>query len=73
MVEEREREPFGTWLLAQKDRGDWVDSVADAARADRGFPRRGTPNDVRKRMNEIGANGDAFAAIDDAELDWMAY
>ncbi len=41
-----------------------------------GFHRRKPhcfSNPLRKRMNEIGADGDAFAAIDDAELDWMAY
>ena len=31
-------EPFGRWLLAQRDRGDWIDELADAARQDRGFP-----------------------------------
>ncbi|WP_241557387.1 hypothetical protein [Croceibacterium ferulae] len=66
------REPFGTWLLSQVDRGDWIDGLAAAARADRGFPRRGDVDQVRKRMQELGADPDAFEALDDAELDWLS-
>lgn len=66
------REPFGTWLLAQIDRGDWIDGLATAARADRGFPKRGTVDQVRVRMRAQGADPDAFEALDDAELDWLS-
>jgi len=66
-------EPFGRWLLKQRDRGDWIDGVADAAHADRQFPKDGDPGAVRKRLREMSADGDAFAAIDDAEIDWMSY
>ncbi|RZM34842.1 MAG: hypothetical protein EOP67_14920 [Sphingomonas sp.] len=68
---ETTRETFGRWLLKQRDRGDWIDPVADAARADRQFPKDGDPEAVRKRLREMSADGDAFAAIDDAEMDWM--
>ena len=64
--------PFGQWLLQQRDRGDWVDGVADAARADRTFPRGGDPEAVRAHLCKQQADGDAFAAVDDAESDWMA-
>jgi hypothetical protein len=64
--------PFGQWLLQQRDRGDWVDGVADAARADRTFPRGGDPEAVRAHLRKQQADGDAFAAVDDAESDWMA-
>jgi hypothetical protein len=67
-----EKPAFGRWLLTQRDRGDWVDGIADAARADRTFPRNGDPEDVRKHLRSQQADGDAFAAIDDAESDWMA-
>lgn len=67
------RPAFGAWLLKQRDRGDWVDGIADAARADRAFPRNGDTEAVRKRLREMGADGDAFAALEDAELDWMSY
>ncbi|WP_267381088.1 MULTISPECIES: hypothetical protein [unclassified Sphingomonas] len=63
---------FGRWLLAQRDRGDWVDGIADAARADRNFPKEGDPEAVRKHLRGQQADGDAFAAVDDAENDWMA-
>lgn len=67
-----EREPFGRWLVAQKDRGDWVDALADAARKDRLFPRNGSPDDVRKHLNAMQAEGDMFEAVDDAEMDWLS-
>ncbi len=66
-------EPFGMWLMAQKDRGDWIDPIAAAARRDPRFPKHGTPDQVRERLREMGADGDAFAALDDAEIDWLAY
>lgn len=63
---------FGRWLLTQRDRGDWVDGIADAARADRMFPKDGDPDAVRKHLRTQQADGDAFAAVDDAESEWMA-
>jgi hypothetical protein len=66
------REPFGCWLIAQRDRGDWVDALADAARKDSRFPRNGSPDDVRKHLNAMQAEGDMFEAIDDAELGWLS-
>lgn len=66
------REPFGAWLLAQVDRDDWIDGLAAAARADPAFPKRGDVEQVRKRMQERGADPDAFEALDDAELDWLS-
>ncbi|RYE70461.1 MAG: hypothetical protein EOP17_00625 [Rhizobiaceae bacterium] len=66
-------EPFGAWLLKQDNRKGWIADLAKAAKTDRGFPKKGTPDDVRKRMQEIGADGDAFEALDAAELDWAAW
>jgi len=65
------RETFGRWLLKQRERGDWVDGLADAARADRSFPKDGDPEAVRGHLRKQQADGDAFAAIDDAETDWQ--
>lgn len=67
------RETFGRWLLAQKDRGDWVDGLAAAARGDRDFPKDGDPEAVRAHLRKQQADGDTFQAVDDAELDWAAY
>ena len=66
-------ETFGRWLLRQRDRGDWVDGLAESARADRRFPKDADPDAVRQYMSTMQADGDVFAAIDDAELDWMSY
>jgi hypothetical protein len=63
---------FGKWMLMQRDRGDWIDGIADAARADRTFPKSGDPEAVRKHLRGQQADGDAFAAIDDAESEWMS-
>jgi hypothetical protein len=64
------RETFGHWLLGQKNRGDGIDELATAARTDPGFPRNGTPADVRARLRRVGAPDDAFEQVDDAELCW---
>lgn len=66
------REAFGRWLLAQKDRGDWIDDLAKAARRDPAFPKSGTVDEVRDRLRVLGADPDAFEALDDAELDWLS-
>ena len=63
---------FGKWMLMQRDRGDWIDGIADAARADRTFPKSGDPEAVRKHLRGQQADGDAFAAIDDAESEWLS-
>ncbi|MCG7349307.1 YozE family protein [Sphingomonas sp. ACRSK] len=67
------RPSFAAWLLMQRDRGDWIDRIAEQARADRAFPREGDADQVRAHLNKLQADGDAFAAIDDAEVDYHAY
>lgn len=66
------RQPFGEWLLTQTGRKGWVGDLAKAAKSDPQFPKRADPDDVRKRMKDLGADGDSFEAVDDAELDWLA-
>lgn len=68
-----QRLPFGAWLLAQRDRGDWIDGIASVARMDPLFPKNGDVDAVRARLEAKGADGDAFAALEHAELDWLAY
>jgi hypothetical protein len=68
---------FGRWLLQQTGNG-LVDGGFRAellayAMADRGFPREGSPEDVRARLRAVMADGDMFAAVDDAELDWACW
>lgn len=63
--------PFGAWLLRQGTRADWVGDFAKTAAHDPKFPKNGDPEAVRARMRELQADGDAWAAIDDAEDDWL--
>ena len=65
-------ETFGAWLLKQKDREDWVGTLAKGAKADPQFPRNGSPEDVRKRLRDTMAEGDMFEAVEDAEAAWMS-
>lgn len=71
-TEDIDRVTFGEWLLQQQDRTGWIGNLAKAAKSDRDFPKRGSPDDVRKRLQQQGADGDAFEAVDDAELDWAS-
>ncbi|WP_019517252.1 hypothetical protein [Sphingomonas sp. Mn802worker] len=64
---------FGAWLLCQGERGGLIGQLAKGAAGDRGFPRHGTPQEVRARLITTQADGDMFEALDDAELDWAAY
>ena len=66
------RESFGAWLLTQRERDDWIAELVTAARADRQFPRNGTPDAVRQRLSEMGAEGDMFERVDDAERAWSS-
>lgn len=64
---------FGAWLIGQQDRGGLIGQLAAGAAADRGFPKQGGPDDVRKRLVALQADGDMHSALDDAEVDWLAY
>ena len=66
------RKAFSDWLLTQKDREDWIAELATAARADRQFPRNATPDAVRQRLSAMGAEGDMFERVDDAERAWAS-
>lgn len=66
-------ETFGAWLRVQKDRDGLIGQLVDGAKADRKFPRDGSPEDVRKHLSAMQAEGDLFDAVDDAEADWQAY
>ncbi len=67
------REPFGAWIVAQVDRHGPIGDLVKAAKADRAFPREGSPEDVRKHLSRMQADGDMFDAVDDAETDWLCY
>lgn len=63
-------EPFGTWLLEQAKRLGMVGELAKAVRLDRRFPKTGSADAVRRYFGSIGAEGDAFEALDDAEREY---
>ena len=58
---------FVTWLVGQIKSGGAIGELAKAARADRLFPRTGSAEAVRARFGKAGADGDAYAALEDAE------
>jgi hypothetical protein len=64
--------PFGRWVLEQTSRGGFLGQLATIAKSDRGFPKEGGPDAVRKRLGDTGADPEMFDAVDDAELDWSA-
>ena len=74
MERDTEAKPaFGAWLLAQKERTGLVGDLVAGAIADRRFPRHGDPEAVRKHLSAMQAEGDLFEAVDEAEIDWLAY
>jgi hypothetical protein len=58
---------FVVWLRDQSKRRDAIGELAKAVRIDPAFPRAGSAEDVRSRFDRVGADGDAFAALEDAE------
>jgi hypothetical protein len=64
------REAFGTWLLKQDKRDGIVGELARAAKADRRFPKKGTPEQVHAHLQAAQADGNTWAALEDAEMDW---
>jgi hypothetical protein len=68
-----ERPPFARWLLLQVDKDGFLGQLAQAARGDRGFPKDGDAEAVRKRLNTLCADPDMHEALDDAELEWSSF
>lgn len=66
-------EIFGEWLLAQRNREGWIGVLAEAARADPKFPKRGDPEAVSAPLRKMQAEGELFNVVDDAEVDWRGY
>ncbi len=67
------RQPFGAWLLEQANSKGWIADLAKWAKSDRGFPKNGSVEDVRKRLTAVYAEGDAYEALEDAKLSWASY
>jgi len=65
-----ERPSFAALLLGQGKRPGTLGELAKAAKQDRLFPARGSADDVRARFSAVGADGDAFEALEDAEREY---
>lgn len=65
-------EGFGEWLMKQVKRDDWIGTLAKSAKADLRFKSSSTPDELRKRLQEAGAEGDTFEALDNAEMEWLS-
>jgi hypothetical protein len=63
-------QPFGAWLLDQAKRPGMLGELAKAVRLDRQFPKSGAVDDVRRYFGTVGADGDAFEALDHAEREY---
>jgi hypothetical protein len=62
---------FGTWLLGQRQQPNWIGSLAASALGDPGFPRGGSPEEVRAYLSRQDLwDGDLFEALVDAEAAW---
>ncbi len=66
-------ETFGDWLLAQKGREGAIAELIAAVKADKLFPDRAGPDQVRMHIAAMGGSGEWLALVDDAETDWLSY
>ena len=66
-------EQFGSWLICQQSRPEWIGDLAREAAADRTFPRSGDPDTVRGHLNRMHAEADMFEALEDAEFLWFGF
>lgn len=64
--------PFGRWLMQQENREGMVGELAKHAKADRYFPKDGGLKEAWGRLNAIQVEPDMYAAMEEAELDWLA-
>lgn len=64
------KQDFGSWLVAQHKRDDWVGLLAFQARRDTAFPTGGDPDQVGDYMRRKGADADALDMLETAALEW---
>jgi hypothetical protein len=63
---------FVAWLLKQHKQPGTLGDLAKAARLDPLFPKAGNVENVRAHFSTVGADGDAFEALDYAERQFDA-
>lgn len=64
------KQDFGSWLVAQHQRDDWVGLFAFYVRRDVAFPREADPEGVRLYLTATDAGADAFDMLNTAALEW---
>jgi hypothetical protein len=62
--------PFGSWLLRQRGRDQWIGQLATFAAADPRFPRLGTDEEVRRRIQSQALDEDMCGALYEALSEW---
>ncbi|WEK00635.1 MAG: YozE family protein [Candidatus Sphingomonas phytovorans] len=70
---EKKAQPLGRWLLGQAGRDDAIGDLARAAKADRGFPKDGDYEAISRRLNQLQADGDTHEALEQADIEAVAY
>ncbi len=70
-ADEEPATPFCAWLLKQTGASGFVGGLAKAAAGDRTFPRSGDVEAARKWLQRLGASGDDWEALYDAESAWL--
>jgi hypothetical protein len=63
-------ESFFIFMQRQLCRQDWVGILAGQLQVDRRFQAESSPADLRKWMDEAGAERDYLEALDNAEDEW---
>lgn len=65
-------QPFGAWLVAQREHLGWIGELVAAARQDQNFPITAGPDTVRRYLADTRAHTAIREAVDDAEHAWRA-
>lgn len=63
-------QPFGRFLLAQKDAPGPLGELAQSAARDPKFPRDGTPEQVSAQLHRHEAPTEFHEALEEAETTW---
>lgn len=65
--------PFVTWLRAQAHRTDAIGALAKVVKTDRRLPSEGNVAAVSQRLNQDEAEWEMHEALEQAEMDWLAF
>jgi hypothetical protein len=63
--------PFGAWLAGRRKAAGAIGELAKALSGNAAIEKLRTADEVRRWFSSVGADGDAFDALDDAERAWL--